>query len=41
MKTTNRIVEAYLNCKYKAHLLFKGETGSPHDYKVLMDDSAL
>jgi predicted RecB family nuclease len=38
MKITNQIVEAYLNCKYKAYLLLKGETGTPHDYEVLMDE---
>ena len=38
MKITNRIVEAYLNCKYKAYLLMNGETETPHDYSVLMDE---
>jgi len=38
MKITKRILEAYLNCKHKAHLLLKGETGTPHDYEVLMDE---
>ena len=40
MKITNRIVEAYLECKYKAHLLSKGETGTPNDFSVLMDELA-
>ena len=38
MKITNRIVEAYLNCKYKAYLLLKGETGTPHNHEVLIDE---
>ena len=38
MKITNRIVKAHLNCKYKAYLLLKGETGTPHDYEVMMDE---
>jgi len=38
MKITNSIVEAHLNCKYKAYLLLKGETGTPHDYEVLMNE---
>ena len=40
MRITNRIVEAYLDCKYKAHLLFKGETGTPHDYEALVSELA-
>ena len=38
MRITNRIVEAYLDCRYKAQLLLKGETGPPHDYEVLMSE---
>ena len=38
MKITNRIVDAYLGCKYKAHLLLNGETGTPHDYELLMEE---
>jgi predicted RecB family nuclease len=37
MKITDHVAEAYLSCKYKAYLLLKGETGTPHDYEVLMD----
>jgi len=37
MKITNRIVEAYLECKHKARLLLDGETGSPHEYELLMN----
>jgi len=38
MKITNRIVENYVNCRYKAHLALKGEAGTPHDYEVLMNE---
>ena len=38
MKITSRIVENYLNCKYKAQLALKGETGTPHDYEVLVGE---
>jgi len=40
MKITNRVVENYLNCRYKAFLALKGETGTPHDYEVLMNELA-
>ena len=36
MKLTNRIIEAYLNCHYKAFLLLAGHDGVPHDYEVLI-----
>ena len=34
MKITNRIVEAYLNCKYKAYQLLKGDTGLHYSFNV-------
>ena len=40
MKITNRIVQNYLNCRYKAFLAFKGEIGTPHDYEVMMNELA-
>lgn len=40
MKITNRVVENYLTCKYKALLAIKGEIGTPHDYEVLMSELA-
>jgi predicted RecB family nuclease len=40
MKITNRIVAAYLYCKLKAYRLLRGETGTPHDYEVLMNELA-
>lgn len=40
MKITNRVVENYLNCRYKAFLALKGEIGTPHDYEVLMNELA-
>ena len=38
MKITSRIVENYLNCKYKAQLALRGEAGTPHDYEVLVGE---
>jgi hypothetical protein len=40
MRITNRVVEAYLCCKFKAYLLLRGETGTPHDYEVLLNELA-
>ena len=40
MKITNGVVENYLNCRHKALLALKGESGSPHDYEVLMNELA-
>ena len=40
MKITNRVVENYLSCRYKAFLALKGEIGTPHDYEVLMNELA-
>ena len=33
MKISRRVVEGYLNCKYKGHLLLSGGAGTPHDYE--------
>ena len=41
MKITNRVIEAFLDCRYKAYLFLKGETGSPHDYEVLRNELQL
>src|SRR5262249_41805022 len=38
-KITRDIVEAYLNCKYKAHLKLAGQFGTPSDYGQLMTAS--
>ncbi len=35
MQITRRLIEAYLDCKYKAHLLSKGNRGDPHDLEVV------
>src|SRR5262245_40653242 len=35
MKITNEILEAYLNCKTKAHLKLAGETGVVSDYEAM------
>ena len=35
MKITDEILEAYLNCKYKAYLKLKGESGSKTEYEDL------
>ena len=40
MKITNRVVENYLNCSYKSFLALKGESGTRHDYEVLMNELA-
>jgi predicted RecB family nuclease len=40
MKITNRDVENYLNCCYKAFLALKGKFGTPHDYEVLTNELA-
>ena len=40
MNITNRVVESYLSCKYKALLTLKGERGKLHDYELLMNESA-
>jgi predicted RecB family nuclease len=36
MQITRRLVEAYLNCKYKAYLLASGRTGTPHDLETVL-----
>ena len=36
MQITRRLVEAYLNCKYKAYLLASGRMGTPHDLEVVL-----
>ena len=41
MKITNRVVENHLNCRYKAFLALKGESGRPHDYELLMTELAV
>src|SRR3954452_12711326 len=38
-KITGGILEAYLKCRFKAHLLLAGEHGQPHDYEILMRES--
>ena len=35
MQITRRLIEAYLNCKYKAYLLASGRTGTPHDLEMV------
>jgi hypothetical protein len=35
---TNRVIEGYINCKYKASLLLRGENGRPHEYELLVDE---
>ena len=35
MQITRLLVEACLNCKYKAHLLSRGNRGNPHDLEVV------
>ena len=37
MTITDRILQHYLDCNYKAYLVLKGEIGTPHDYETLMD----
>src|SRR5262245_11641695 len=34
-KITQDIIESYLNCKYKGHLKFTGQRGTPSDYEAL------
>jgi predicted RecB family nuclease len=36
MKISRPVVEGYLNCKYKGHLLLNGGAGTPHDYERVM-----
>ena len=36
MQITRRLIEAYLNCKYKAYLLASGRTGTPHDLETVL-----
>ena len=36
MQITRHLIEAYLNCKYKAHLLSKGNRGDPHDLEIVL-----
>ncbi len=36
MQITRHRIEAYLNCKYKAHLLSKGNRGDPHDLETIV-----
>jgi len=40
MRITNRVVEAYQDCEYKAHLLLKGEIGAQHEYEMLLHELA-
>lgn len=40
MTITNRVVENYLDCRYKAYLELRGEIGTPHDYEDLMNELA-
>jgi predicted RecB family nuclease len=35
MPITRQVVEGYLHCKYKAHLLVNGRTGIPHDLEIV------
>jgi hypothetical protein len=35
---TREILESYLNCQYKGHLKLIGQTGTPSDYEVLMEE---
>ena len=35
---TRDILEAFLNCKYKAHLKLTGRAGTPSDFEVLMKE---
>jgi predicted RecB family nuclease len=35
MQITRRLIEAYLDCKYKAHLLAEGNRGDPHDLEIV------
>jgi len=36
MQITRGLIEAYLNCKYKAYLLASGRTGQPHDLETVL-----
>ena len=36
MKISRSVVEGYLNCKYKGHLLLNGSEGTLHDYERAM-----
>lgn len=36
MEITRRLIEACLNCKYKAYLLANGRTGTPHDLEIVL-----
>jgi hypothetical protein len=38
MQTTRRLIEAFLNCKYKAYLLASGRTGAPHDLETVLEE---
>src|SRR5208282_4935641 len=35
MQITRCLIEAYLDCKYRAHLLAEGNRGDPHDLEVV------
>ena len=36
MRITRPLIEAYLNCKYKAYLLANCKTGTPHDLEAVL-----
>ena len=36
MQITRRLIEAYLNCKYKAYLQANGRIGTPHDLETVL-----
>ncbi len=35
---TNRVVESYLLCQRKAHLVANDQSGTLHEYEILMDE---
>jgi hypothetical protein len=39
MKITLDVLEAYLKCKLKAHLLLAGEHGQPHDDELMLKEA--
>ncbi len=36
MQITRRLIEAHLDCKYKAYLLASGRTGTPHELEIVL-----
>jgi hypothetical protein len=38
MLITRSVLEAHLQCKYKAYLRLTGENGSKSDYQIMLDD---